>query len=228
MSTVSTGVQAEKTALIAEVEGSVAPELIARVRAIRGVWASKQWKYRVYRRVCARHGFPAEKALRVRKDRLCKAFTIEQAYLIAGWEMGEIFTESGLLIETDGLPPAEVGGEAALARERTSAIGIAARTLVKVAAIRDELEWVAAHLHEDLPDFGGAPSVTACNMWVSVKTNATFERDFWNAHLKRRQPGMAARERESPFVEDSGVDRDDAQERDEALERRLTERLGEG
>lgn len=219
--------RASRAARVLAAEGTVSSALLEKVRGIKGVYASGTWVSGFYKTIQAKHGYSVRESAKIRYQQLRDGFSREQGYLIVGFELGGILTDEGLLIRADGGSPIEEVEVGLVAVRRAAAIGRAALRLEQVAAIRDELEWVAAHLHEELPDFEGAPSVTACNMWVSVRTNATFERDFWNAHLKRRQPGMSAREKESPFLEDSEVEGEGVRERDAALERRLSERLGE-
>lgn len=205
----------------AEALASVDPGLIERARAVRGVYASAHWKYRANKTFIAVHGVERKPAFLDRIGKLAKAFTIEQAWLIAGWEFGGVFADSGLLQSVDGLPISD-GEPGETERMWVLSIADAARGLPDTAPIRDELEWVAAHLHEDAPEFDGAPSVTACNMWMGAKSNDQLLRDFWGAHLRRRQPGLTGRSQESPFEEDRAVEgEDDAAARDAAAYKRL-------
>ena len=92
--------------------------------------------------------------------------------------------------------------------------------LPKAASVDAENVWVYGSLQEDSPDFSQAPSIGACNTWISCHTNPDMEKEFLKMLWRYRQP--LARTKQSQF----GVDRAEAdRQADDQSDAELMERL---
>lgn len=200
------------------------PEILDRVRTLRMPpdTGNPKWVSDFYSEVQGRKGREtrdyAGKVLQLMRK--AKKFTKAQCYLIMGMHesFGNVVSKAGILKASEGRVPSKDGGEAI--DLRFDVAEAAANGLKLSAKIGKELEWVAAHLHEDRPDFTKAPSVTAANMFVDIKDNDTLKRDFWQMCWKVRQPRVGAGKKESPLVEDEEVEVYDP-ERDRDLAKQL-------
>ena len=51
----------------------------------------------------------------------------------------------------------------------------------------DEVDWVAANLYRDAPDFTGAPSRMAISYWLTLQGEIRGMRaEFWNSYMRKR------------------------------------------
>jgi hypothetical protein len=89
------------------------------------------------------------------------------------------------------------------------------------AHISDEMQWVAANLHDPQPAFDKAPSRTAVSLLLDAKRDERVRREFWIILLSKRLSPGEPRRKATAFAEDSGAEPESAESEAERMDRLL-------